>query len=57
MTNLEWMVATKTKKEIITAIVHNCPYGTAACAHKDDLGFCCSDCWEGWLGEEHKNDT
>ena len=34
MTNLEWMVATKTDEEIITAIVHNCPYGTAVCAHK-----------------------
>lgn len=59
MTNLEWLVATETKEEIINSLVHDCPGGEAACVHRNDLGFNfnCSDCWTEWLGEEHKNDT
>lgn len=57
MTNLEWMVATKTKEEIINSLVHDCPGGAATCVHRNDLGFNCADCWTDWLGEEHKNDT
>lgn len=57
MTNLEWMIATKTKEEIINSLVHDCPGGEATCVHRNGLGFNCSDCWTEWLGEEHKNDT
>lgn len=55
MTNCEWMIATKSKEEIVTAIVYNCPYGTKSCVYANDEGFDCTDCWARWLQEERKN--